>query len=51
VTIADIQRVAQQYLQPNQIVTLVVGNEQEIQPPLSSLGTTVKTVDVTITQI
>jgi zinc protease len=51
VTTADIQRVAQQYLQPNQIVTLVVGNEQEIQPPLSSLGTTVKTVDVTITQI
>jgi len=51
VTIADIQRVAQQYLQPNQIVTLVVGNEQEIQPPLSSLGTTVKTVDVTITQL
>ncbi|MEC4851741.1 MAG: pitrilysin family protein, partial [Jaaginema sp. PMC 1079.18] len=38
VTIADIQRVAREYLQPEQIVTLVVGNQAEIQPPLSSLS-------------
>jgi zinc protease len=49
-TIQDIQRVAQQYLQPNQIVTLVVGNDRAIQPPLSQLGSNIKAVDVTIPQ-
>lgn len=49
-TIADVQRVAKQYLQPDRIVTLVVGNEAEIQPPLSSLNpeTTVTSIDITI---
>ncbi|MEA5533361.1 pitrilysin family protein [Crocosphaera sp. XPORK-15E] len=47
-TIEDIQRVAQKYLQPDQIITLVVGNEETINPPLSQLGKTVKIVDVTI---
>lgn len=46
--IQDVQRVAQTYLQPEQIITLVVGNGNEIQPPLSSLGQEVKTVDITI---
>jgi zinc protease len=46
--IADVQRVAQQYLKPEQIITLVVGNGNEIQPPLSSLGQKVKAVDITI---
>lgn len=45
-TIEDIQRVAKTYLQPDRLVILVVGNEKEINPPLSSLGATVRTVDL-----
>jgi zinc protease len=47
-SISDVQRVAQKYLQPNKIVTLVVGNQKEIQPPLSSLGQPVTAIDITI---
>jgi zinc protease len=49
-TIKDIQRVAQTYLQPDKIVTLVVGNSQQIQPSLDTLNSKVRTVDVSIPQ-
>jgi zinc protease len=48
-TIADVQRVAKQYLQPRQLVTVIVGNEAEIKPALSALGK-VTPIDVTISK-
>jgi zinc protease len=47
-TIEDIQRVAKTYLKPEQIVTLVVGNQTEIDPPLTDLDENFKTIDITI---
>ncbi len=48
-TAADVQRVAKQYLQPDRIITLVVGNKAAIQPPLSQLGQGNPTpIDITI---
>ena len=47
-TIADVQRVAQTYLKPESLVTLVVGNEAAIQPALTNLGGAVKKIEITI---
>jgi len=46
----DILEAAQEYLQPEQLVTVVVGNVQEINPPLSSLEQEINLVDVAIPQ-
>ena len=49
-TIPEIQQAAEKHLKPEQMVTLVVGNSQQIQPPLSNLGEQIQVVDVSIPQ-
>lgn len=47
VTAADVERVAKQYVHPDQLAILVVGNQKDFEKPLSTLGN-VQTIDVTI---
>ncbi|HTC74420.1 MAG TPA: pitrilysin family protein [Edaphobacter sp.] len=47
VTAADVTRVANKYIDVSKLATVVVGNEAEIKPPLSTLGK-VMNVDITI---
>jgi zinc protease len=51
VTLADLRRVAQQYIHPDKLAVLVVGNGPEIKPGLEALDLgAVKTIDITIPQ-
>jgi zinc protease len=47
VTIDDVTRVAQKYIHPKQLAVLVVGNDQEFDKPLSTLGEVTK-IDISI---
>jgi zinc protease len=47
VTAADVTRVANKYIDVSKLATIVVGNQAEIKPPLSTLGK-VTSVDITI---
>ncbi|MBZ5646535.1 MAG: insulinase family protein [Acidobacteriia bacterium] len=47
VTTADVARMAQKYLHPDQLAVLVVGNDKDFDKPLASLGP-VTTIDITI---
>jgi zinc protease len=44
----DILDAAQKYLQPDQLVTLVVGNVQVMKPPLNNLKEEISLVDISI---
>ncbi|HKD91423.1 MAG TPA: insulinase family protein [Terriglobales bacterium] len=47
VTINEVTRVAQKYIQPQELAVLVVGNDKEFEKPLSTLGP-VSTLDISI---
>lgn len=47
-TIEEVLRVAQEYLQPDRIVTLVVGNEEAVKKDLANFQQQIINIDVTI---
>lgn len=47
----DILKAAQEYIQPDKLVTLVVGNSKAIQPPLNQLAKEINVVDISIPQL
>jgi len=51
VTLPDLKRVADKYIEPGKLAILVVGNESEIKPGLDALGMgAVHPIDITIKQ-
>lgn len=49
VTIADLERVAQKYIDPSKLAVLIVGNEKEFGTPLTALNMgTPHSIDITI---
>ena len=48
VTAADVQRVARQHLDPEQMTAVVAGNPTGFESPLEALGGTVTTIDLAI---
>lgn len=48
-TAADLQRAAQTYLRPEQLVTVVVGNKAAINPPLTTVATGGQVTEIDIT--
>jgi zinc protease len=47
-TVADVKRVAGKYLKPENLVTLVVGNQKSMKSPLTNLAAKMTTIDITI---
>ncbi len=45
VTVADVNRVAQKYLDPSKMAIVIVGDKKEIEPKLKELGFAIKTLD------
>lgn len=48
VTAADVQRVAKQYLKPEEFSYVLVGNPADIKPPLTALNLPIQPIDLTI---